>query len=155
MQGPSMQPAPLTNSNPQSAVCHTCMLQCSCACFIQACHVQTCMIGVFFSPCTTRLDIFIFGPPIAYQSLLISAVRHKCSSHYLQAHAVREVYICSSIHHSWPQGATYYSESTAVIKSQTSADKNQRRSCKSLKVVALKGRGLGRHLLCSCWSHAS
>lgn len=48
MQGPSMLPAPLTNSNPQSAVCHTCMLQCSCTCFIQACHVQTCMICVFF-----------------------------------------------------------------------------------------------------------
>lgn len=79
----------------------------------------------------------------AYQSVFISAVWHKCSPHCLQAHAVRGVYICSSIHHSWPQGATYYSESTAVIKSQTSANKNQRHSCKSLKVVALKGRGLG------------
>lgn len=48
MHGPNMQLplCPLSKSSSQSLMCHTCMQQCSCACFNQACHVHICMCYV-------------------------------------------------------------------------------------------------------------
>lgn len=131
------------------------MFQCTCACSHQAYNVQTCMIGAFVSMHKWDEHLYIRWSPIPFAvSLPPSALKAPSTS---SCRRVRGGEFCSSIHHSWPQGATRYSMSTEVMSNyKRRQDNDHRHLCESLKVVALQGRVFegGRHLLCSCCSHA-
>lgn len=135
--GLSTSPSP-THSRP--AVWHTCMLQCTCACCSQACHVLTCMIGVFVSMHEWVGHLHIGWPRIPFNVNLSPSAFAAPSTSSCRGVQVGVNSAPASISPG-PKELHSYSTSRAVMSNRKPRqDKSQRHLCESLKVVALKGR---------------
>lgn len=116
------------------------MLQCTCACSSQACHVLTCMIGVFVSMHEWVGHLHIGWPRIPFNVNLSPSAFAAPSTSSCRGVQVGVNSAPASISPG-PKELHSYSTSRAMMSNRKPRqDKNQRHLCESLKVVALKGR---------------
>lgn len=107
----------LAESNPQPAG----MLPCTCACSHQACHVQTCMIGVFVKHARAGWTPTCRMAP---RSRLMSICLGQRLQRHLQAHAEECRWGLILLQHPpllAPRSYTLFYDQSGDVKSQTSA----------------------------------